>query len=142
MIKYNKKQLERVAKKYKLKFVILHGSHATGLPHKGSDLDIAVLGKNEITFGDQIKLHGEFSDIFGDTPQRELDLKTLHKIDSLFRYEVVRDGVLIFGDSTDYEDFKAFAYRAYEDERPLRELEAVLSKKYQRHLNKITLPYA
>lgn len=142
MIDYNKAKLNRVARKYKLKFVILHGSYATRRSHKGSDLDIAVLGKNTLTFGAELKLHGEFSGIFGDNARRELDLKTLHKVDPLFRYEVTRDGVLLYGDPTKYEEYTAMSYRAYEDARPLRALEEVLSKKYQKHLNTIAARYA
>lgn len=142
MVNYNKTKLARLAKKYRLKFIILHGSYATGRPHKGSDLDIAVLGEKEITFDEHLKLYSALTDIFGDNPRRELDLKTLHKVDPLFRYEVVRDGVLLYGDQTDYEEFRAFTYRAFEDARPLRELEKALSKKYQRHLNIIAAQYA
>ena len=142
MISYNKPQLARVARKYRLKFVILHGSYATGRSHHGSDLDIAVLGEKEVSFGQHLKLYGDFSDIFGDNAKRELDLKTLHKVDPLFRYEVTRDGVLLYGDPSEYEEYKAVSYRSYEDARPLRELEALLSRKYQRHLNAVAAQYA
>lgn len=131
-----------MAKKYRLKFVILHGSYATGEVCKGSDLDIAVLGEMELSGRDQLDLHGEFADIFGDNPERDLDLKALNRVDPFFRYQVVRDGVLLYGDPTDYEEFKLFAYRAYEDAQPLLELERILSHKYQRHLNKIAAQYA
>ena len=126
MIEYNKKQLTRIALKYKLKFVILHGSYATGRSHKGSDLDIAVLAKKELGFKQMLKLYGELADIFGDNTRRELDMKTLNRVDSLFRYEVTRDGVLLYGDPTDYEEYKAVSYRMYEDAKPLRDLEMIL----------------
>lgn len=142
MVEYNKAQLNRVARKYKLKFVILHGSYATGRSHKGSDLDIAVLGKERLSFDTHMKLFQELANIFGNSDRRELDLKTLDKVSSLFRYEVTRDGVLLYGNLTEYEEYKAVSYRIYEDARPLRELEELLSKKYQRHLNAIAAQYA
>ena len=142
MIEYSKAKLARAARKHGLKFVILHGSYATERIHKGSDLDIAVLGKQELTSDGELQLYSEFAEIFGDNPRRELDLKTLHKVDSLFRYEVVREGLLLYGNPTEYEQFKAVGYRTYEDARPLRELERMLSEKYQRHLNAISSGYA
>ena len=48
MFKLDDKQngeLKATAEKYGLKFVIAHGSYATGKEHKGSDLDIAILGR-------------------------------------------------------------------------------------------------
>lgn len=142
MIDYNKAKLDRVARKYKLKFVILHGSYATGRSHKGSDLDIAVLGREYLSFDAHLKLFQEFVAIFGNSNRRELDLKTLDKVSSLFRYEVTRDGVLLYGNSTEYEEYKAMSYRMYKDEKPLRELGEVLVKKYQRHLNIVAAKYA
>src|SRR3989338_5581304 len=101
-----KNQLKAVAEKYGLKFVIAHGSYATGKEHKGSDLDVAVLSIKEMPFHKQLELHGGLSNIFGDNETRELDLKELNKTDALFRYLVVRDGVLLCGNNADYEELK------------------------------------
>lgn len=131
---YDQKKLYSTAKKHGLKFVILHGSYATARHQKGSDLDIAVLGKKEIPFAKLLKLIFDFEQIFGNNRERELDMKTLHRVDPFFRYEVTRVGKLLYGDSTDYEEYKAFALRAYEDAKPLFELEHTLAQKYQIHL--------
>ncbi len=142
MVKYDKIKFANVARKYGLRFVILHGSYATGRTHKSSDLDIAVLGNKELDYRKYLNFHGEVADIFGDNPRRDLDLKMLNKVDPFFRYQVVRDGVLLYGDATEYAEFKLFAQRAYEDARPLLELERTLSKKYQKYLNTFTAKYA
>ncbi|MBI4135172.1 nucleotidyltransferase domain-containing protein [Candidatus Uhrbacteria bacterium] len=142
MMKYDKIKLANVARKYGLRFVILYGSYATGRIHKGSDLDIAVLGSKELGGREYLNLHGEVADIFGDNSRRELDLKMLNRVDSFFRYQVVRDGVLLYGDATEYKEFKLFAQRAYDDARPLLELERALSEKYQKYLNTFTARYA
>ena len=42
-IDYDKNKLAKVAKDFGLKFIILHGSFANGVPDKESDLDIAAL---------------------------------------------------------------------------------------------------
>lgn len=124
-----KEKLREIGERHNLRFIILHGSYAAGTPRKGSDVDIAVLGNRRIGFAEVLELHGAFADVFGDSPERELDLKTLHGVDPLFRYQVTRDGVLLFGSATDYEEFKAYAYRDYMDSFDLRELEFALLKK-------------
>lgn len=141
-LSYNQNTLSRVARKYGLRFVILHGSYATGRTHKRSDLDIAVLGNKELGGSKYLNLRGAMADIFSDNPRRDLDLKMLNRVDPFFRYQVVRDGVLLYGDATEYEEFKLFAQRAYDDAQPLLELERTLSKKYQTYLNTFTAQYA
>ncbi len=132
---FDSTQLAEIAKEFNLKFVILHGSYATGLARKDSDVDIAVLGRAEISFDQSLKLSEALNDILHITGFLDLDFKTLDKTDPLFRYEVIRDGKLLYGDPADYEEYKAIATRAYEDARPLFELEQHLARKFQKHLN-------
>jgi len=137
-LRYNKKALSKIAKEYRLKFVILHGSSVGGPQRADSDTDVAVVPEREFSPEDFLRLYGQMSFIFGDSPERELDLKILYRADPLFRYEVVKKGNLLFGIPTDYEEYKAVSYRMFEDAKPLFELERLLSEKYQRaHLNKI-----
>lgn len=139
---FDDKKLVSIAEKYGLKFVILHGSYATARSRPDSDIDIAVLGKRPLSFAEQLRLYGELATVFGDQPSQELDCKTLHGVDPLFRYEVTRDGRLLYGDAADYEEFKAGAYLAYEDAKPLFDLERTLMHKYQEHLNQLIVRYA
>ena len=136
-IKIDPKQLGNIARKFNLRFVILHGSFATGLAREDSDIDIAVLGRNDIPFGQLLELSEAMDSALGGDGFRDLDLKALNKTDPLFRYEVIRDGKLVYGDPTDYEEYKAIATRAYEDARPLLELEHRLARKFQQHLNEM-----
>ena len=129
------KQLAAVGKKFNLRFIILHGSYAKGTPHTGSDLDIAVLGRRRIGLDESLDIHGELGRIFGDNEERELDLKTLHQVDPFFRYLVVRDGILLFGDGTEYEEFRAYAFRDYMDSADLRKLEFRLLEKSIKELS-------
>ena len=131
-----KKQLQRVGKKYKLKLVLLHGSYATGKACKESDLDIAVFGKKPIGFEKLLKLHGEIANIFGDNERRELDLKSLHQADPLFCYQVAKNSQLLYGSNLDYDEFRAYAFKAYYDAKDLFNLEHKLIKKYQEYLNR------
>lgn len=129
-----KRAVDELGRKYNLRFIILHGSFAKGTPHEGSDLDIAVLGNAYLSFDALLKLFGPLGTIVGDNRERELDVKSLHHADPLFRYHVVRDGILLYGDTTDFNEFKAYAARSYEDAEKLFALEEILVKKYNTYL--------
>ena len=120
-------QLAELGRRRRLKFIILHGSYATGRTHPHSDLDVAVLGKSEITRDELLDLYAEIAEVLGDLPERELDLKTLHRKDPLFLYQVMKDSRLLFGNPTEYHEFKAYAFRQFHDSRDLRRLERILT---------------
>ena len=128
-------KIEEVGRKYRLKFILLHGSYATDKIRRGSDLDIALLGEKPIEFGELSAIYSDLAEIFGDDPQRELDIKSLHKADPLFCYQVAKDSQLLYGDLTDFNEFKAYAFSNYFDSKDLFHLEKILVKKFQNYLN-------
>ena len=128
-------KIERVGKKYNLRFILLHGSYATGKIKIDSDLDIALLGKKPIEFDELLAIYSDLSEIFGDNAQRELDIKSLHKTDPLFCYQVAKDSQLLYGDLTDFNEFKAHAFSNYFDSKDLFHLERILIQKFQIYLN-------
>jgi len=128
-------KVEEVGRKYRLKFILLHGSYATNKMKKGSDLDIALLGEKRIEFEELLALYSDLEEIFGDDPQRELDIKSLHKADPLFCYQVAKDSQLLYGDTTDFNEFKAYAFSNYFDSKDLFHLEKILIQKFQNYLN-------
>ena len=129
-------KIEEVGRKYRLKFILLHGSYATNKMKTGSDLDIALLGEKRIEFEELLALYSDLAEIFGDDPQRELDIKSLHKADPLFRYQVAKDSQLLYGDLTDFNEFKAYAFSNYFDSQDLFHLEKILIQKFQNYLNR------
>ena len=74
--------------------------------------------------------------VFGNNQERELDLKSLHKADLLFCYQVVKTGQLPYGDITDYNKFRAYAFRNFFDSQDLFRLKKHLTKKFQNYLNR------
>ncbi len=134
-IKFDTAKLKQTAQDFGLKFIILHGSFANGIAHKESDVDIAALAKKTLDFKQELELYGAMSEVFKLPAQTDLDFKTLNKVDPLFRYLVTKNSKLLYGNPTDYEDYKAFARRAYEDARPLLDLEQHLMQKFQNYLN-------
>lgn len=121
-----KKKISEIAEKYGFLLVILYGSRAKGTAKSGSDTDVAVLGKKPFSFDNLIDLNNEFADIF---ETREIDVKSLHNTDPLFRYQVMRDGVLLYGNSKDFNSFKAYAFRDYYDSQDIFKLKELLIKK-------------
>jgi hypothetical protein len=65
----------------------------------------------------------------------ELDIKSLHKADPLFCYQVAKDSQLLYGDLTDFNEFKAYAFSYYFDSKDLFHLEKILIQKFQNYLN-------
>jgi predicted nucleotidyltransferase len=129
------RKIEEVGRKYSLKFILLHGSYATNKMKTGSDLDIALLGEKSLELEELLAIHSDMADIFGDNPQRELDIKSLHKADPFFCYQVTKDSQLLYGDVTDFNEFKAHAFSNYFDSRDLFWLEKILIQKFQNYLN-------
>jgi len=134
--KQEKQKIKKAGMKYDLKLILLHGSYATGRAKPESDLDIAFLGKNPIDFKTSLNIYSDMADIFGDYFDRELDIKSLHKVDPLFCYQVARYSKLLYGSLLDYNEFRAYAFRLYHDAKDLFRLEDLLISKYQDHLNK------
>src|SRR3989338_10131415 len=133
VITYDQNQLNKLGHKYSLRFIILHGSHATGRARIESDIDIAVLPKKNLPPRRFLSLCNELGRVFTSF---SIDCKSLARTESLFRYQVVTNGRLLYGDHTAYEEYRAYARRTYDDARPLRELESILIRKAQNQLLK------
>jgi uncharacterized protein len=127
-----KSQIEKLAKKQNLSLVLLYGSQVRGKTSKDSDIDIAVLGINSISTEKLIVLHNEFAQIF---EVKEIDVKSLHNIDALFRYQVMQNAVLLYGRIYDYNTFRAYAFRDYHDSKDLLRLKEILTKKRVQSFN-------
>jgi predicted nucleotidyltransferase len=116
-------ELEKIRSRFDLHFIILHGSYAKGTVHSGSDFDIAVVGKRPIGFTEIMEIQSNFGQLFETVGINNLDVKPLDRVDALFRYLVVRDSILLAGNLHDYNEFKAYAFRAFIDTADLRILE-------------------
>ena len=132
MLKFDKEKLNNYAEKAGIKFVVLFGSRAVGNVADGSDFDIAVSFKDGKSIFDDLGKYSEmlenFSKIFfaGD---EKIDLTDLNNANILLRYEITRNGVILFGNAQEYEEFKAFSFRDYIDAKSLFELEDIIIKK-------------
>ena len=126
-----KTEIAHLAKEHNLLLVMLYGSQVRGKVYKDSDIDIAVLGSRPIPFEQLIDLNNEFAEIF---KVREIDVKSLHNTNFLFRYQVMSKGILLYGKSYDYNTFKSYAFRDYHDSQDLLRLKDVFIKKRLKNL--------
>lgn len=130
-----KEEIEAIGEKFGLRLVLLYGSFAKGAQTALSDLDIAVAGKSPIDFATHVELYREFARVFGDR-ERDLDVQLLQRKDPLFLYQVAKNSQLLYGNTSDYHEFGAYAFRVYHDSKDLRRLQEKLMMRYQQHLNK------
>lgn len=123
-----------------IKFVVLFGSRAKEARgekvsiREDSDFDIAVMTSAEKNIMNSIDNYNSI--LFGllkilDIPDFKMDLTNLNNANILLRYEVTATGKLLYGDATEYEELKAFAFRDYVDARPLFDLEDLLVSRRQ-----------
>ncbi len=134
-IREAEERVSQVAEANNLSFVVIYGSVARGDSSEESDIDIAVMGEEEVSFKTLVDLNNIFIDVFG---QEKVDVKSLHKVTDLFRYEVIKDGFLLYGDKKKYQLYKIYAFRRYCENKKLsqakekqsrRQIEDLLSNK-------------
>lgn len=113
-IRFDKEKIAKIAQKHKLLFVILFGSKARGERENAeSDLDIAALSFQEPDYDLFKKLFSDFSSIFRG---HNVDVRFLNDTDLLFRFQVIKDGILLFGREKDYDIYKLSIVRQYQDD--------------------------
>lgn len=110
------------------RMVVLFGSHATGEPPPvtDSDVDVAMSYANGTPAPSVWDAHRELAPIFGD---RTLELVFLREAGPLFRWEIMREGRLLWGDPMAFLNYRAFAFRDFVDSADLRQLERTLFEK-------------
>ncbi|MFZ2975540.1 MAG: nucleotidyltransferase domain-containing protein [Candidatus Moraniibacteriota bacterium] len=123
--KEQKANTAKIAKKHKLKLVVIFGSFASGKNRKDSDLDMGVIGEKEISFEKQIVLTNELSQIF----KKDIDLSVLNRANPLLLFEASRNAVLVYGENSELAKFKLYAFRVYNDYAPYFKIENELNKR-------------
>lgn len=122
-IRLDRGRLDTAAREHELRLVVLYGSYARRRADSQSDLDIAVLGCPTNKFWD---CYENLSDIFS---RYSLDMVRLEDADPLFRHEIMREGVRLYGDADLFYEYRAFAYRDVVESADLFALEEVLFRK-------------
>ncbi len=115
-------KIQEIGRSHDLKLLVLYGSRAKGTANVQSDVDVAVLGNQGIDADGYSALYQELSKLFGNT----LDLKSLHNTNVLFKYQVMKDAILLYGKHLDFVKFKVYAVNAYVDAKSLFRLQEQL----------------
>lgn len=103
-----------------VKLVYLFGSHAKGQASPKSDIDIAILLKEPISNPLQTKL--DLLDLFQNLVGEEVDITILNTVGSVLKYQVVKNGQLLFERSPgDHKKFQISAWKEYFDFQPTLE---------------------
>lgn len=125
----SKKQLQPIAQKYGLRFIVLFGSTARGRTHEESDIDIGVFTERPITFNKRLKLWLELSQLF----RAEIDLAVLNHAEPVFGSLVSRDGKLLYeGKKYAWENWRSYKTRQYWDTKKFRDdLERYIARRAQ-----------
>jgi predicted nucleotidyltransferase len=118
--------LPAIAAQLHLRLLVVFGSRATGSPPPGppSDVDLAVVFRRGAPRATAGEVASALAPLF---PGLEVDVVVLHGVDPLLRWEALRHGQLLYGDPLDHLEYRAFAYKAFEDADDLRALERTLS---------------
>jgi len=114
----SKEQLQPIAKKFGVRFIVLFGSTAHGRTHEESDIDVGVFTDRPITFNKRLKLWHELSTLF----QADIDLAMLNHPNPLFGFRVANEGKILFESKPlSWEYWKSYAVRHYWDTAKFRE---------------------
>ena len=96
------------------------GSTVSGQVHPGSDLDIAALFTESPTLQQLADLAADLQAI---VPDQRVDLAVLNRADPLFLRQITERCRLLHGSSRRLMEFKAYAFRRYQEHRRFLVLE-------------------
>ncbi len=110
-------EIATLARQYKLEFVALFGSQATGTLHKKSDVDIAVISHSPV---DAIKLAVAFDTILG---RDDVEVVNLAKASPTLMYAVARDGKVLYEENENaFLRWRVYAAKIWMDTEWLRNI--------------------
>jgi predicted nucleotidyltransferase len=122
--KMNIPQIDKqIFKDFHIRLVYLFGSRAKGNVASESDFDIAVLfqenGDSSHFLDKTFYLKEELRDYFPN----EVDIVALNDANSLLKYEVIANGILLFADSEKLRtDFEVLSVKQCIDDRYIRDI--------------------
>lgn len=109
-------------------FAYLYGSYARHQEHPFSDIDVAVFLKENTTEA--------YMDLLSKLPElgREIDLRVLNDAPPLFRYKVIKEGLILV--NKDPELLRRFIYETLVEALEIKdEIKNLIRKKIERMLN-------
>ena len=128
IIQEREKLLKKIAKKYKIKLILMFGSEVNKKTHKMSDVDIGVLlEKSGFSFTKYSSLMENFQKIF---PGREIDLAIINNADPLFLKKIFENCQLLFGKKEELAKLKLYSFHQFCDYQKYFDLEREFAKRF------------
>ena len=115
----DRNRLRQLAREYGIDMLVLFGSQAMGAKHKSSDVDIAYLGKRELSLREESLLAAGLAEAFRG---KSIDLVSLRDAPPLLIYQIARHGKLLYSAKSAFSEFQLRAIRLYNESKPLIEL--------------------
>ncbi len=112
----DREKIKAVAEKYDLEFVVLFGSQATGQTHSKSDIDVAVISRSGVDWG---QLFMDLSSLFR---RNDVEVVNLAMASPTLWRAVARDGQLLYEKTEGfYRRWKIYAWKIWLDTTHLRQ---------------------
>lgn len=112
-----KQDIKKLSHKYNLKMVLLFGSQVNGLLHQESDIDIAFLPMDKLTFGQECRLNYQFTEIFHN---EKVDTTNLQKAPPLLMKQIIDNCQMLYQKEDDvFDKFEVYALQRYQEAGPL-----------------------
>lgn len=111
--------LKKIAQKYSIELFLLFGSRFSGTAYKGSDFDIAYLGKKTLDLEEESQLIIDLSLIF---KSENIDLVNLRKASPLLFYAITKECQVLYETKPlIFHTLRAYGFKKYVETMPLYE---------------------
>lgn len=113
-------KIKKLARKFNLSLILLFGSQASGKTHSESDVDLAILPKDELSAKKEIGLNTEFCNLLKTD---RVDTVNLKKASPLLLKQVLDNCKILFQKNPQvFSRFEARTLRKYQEAKPLFEM--------------------
>ncbi len=113
-------KIAALARKHKLRLVVLFGSQATGKIHPKSDIDVGYVASPDLNFEASLDAANDLRELLG---REDVEFVNMRKISPLLRKIISDEGILLYEDTPGtFVQFKMYAFKKYIETKPLREL--------------------
>lgn len=118
LTKSQKDRIDQIAQRYDLKMILLFGSQADGTARRDSDVDVAVLPEDNLTFEQELFLNTDLMNILGN-----VDMTNLRKASPLLMKQVVDNCQILYEkENTVFNTFELYTINRYVENKPLFEI--------------------
>ena len=109
-------EIEEIAKKYDLDFIVVFGSYGTDRYTENSDIDLAFERKKGLTVKEESDL---FTDIMMCFKTGNIDLINAKKASILLKNEIAKEGRVLYEKENFFARFQSKVFKLFQEMRPM-----------------------